>query len=87
VHDERFGNAVGVQRGDDRRNVAVLTGVVVPEEPYCMRDTEVVVEETGKEGVCLIVVEGILTGPVHVVFSEPEEVVVPQVYACADEVQ
>jgi len=87
MHDERFGNAVGVQRGNDPQNGVVLAGVVVPKEPYCMHDTEVVVEETGEEGVCLIVVEGILTGPVYVVFSEPEEVVVPQVFTCADEVR
>jgi hypothetical protein len=28
-----------------------------------------------------------LTGPVYVVFGKPEEIVVPQVYACADEVR
>ena len=78
---------MGVQRGEDRQNVAVLAGVVVPEEPYCVRDTEVVVEKTDEEGVRLIVVEGILTGPVYVVFGKPEEIVVPQVYACADEVR
>ena len=78
---------MGEQRGDDGRNVTVLAGVAVPEEPYCVCHTEVVVEETGEEGICLIVIEGILTGPVYVVFGEPEEIVVPQVYACADEVQ
>ena len=44
-----------------------------------MHDTEVVVEETGKEGVSLMAVEGILTGPVYVVFSKPEEVVTASV--------
>ena len=68
--DERVGNAVGTQQGNDRRDVAVLAGVVVSEEPYCVHDTEVVVEETGEEGVSLIAVEGVLTGPVYVVFSE-----------------
>ena len=57
----------------------VLAGVVVSEEPYCVHDTEVVVEETGKEGVSLMAVEGILTGPVYVVFSKPEEVVTASV--------
>jgi hypothetical protein len=76
-----------MQRGSDRWNVAVLASVVVPKEPYCVRNTEVVVEETGKEGICLIIVEGDLTGPVYVVFGEPEEVMVLQVYACTDEVR
>jgi len=63
----------------------ILTGVVVSEELYCVHETQVVVEETGKEGVSFIVFEGILAGPVYVVFGEPEEVMVLQVYACADE--
>jgi hypothetical protein len=75
-----------MQQGDDRQNVTVLAGVVVPEEPYCVHNTEVVVEETGKEGVCLVFNEGVLTGPVYGAFGEPEEVVVPQVHACTDEV-
>jgi hypothetical protein len=49
-----------------------------------VRDAEVVVEEAGEEGRCLIIAEGILTGPGSVVFGKPEEVVVPQVYACAN---
>lgn len=52
-----------------------------------MCDAEVVVEEACKEGVCVIVAEGVLGCPGSVVFGEPEEVVVPQVYARADEVR
>lgn len=78
---------MGMQQGNDQQNVMVLIGVVVPKEPNCVRDTEVVVVETGKEGISLIVIEDILTGPVYVVFSEPEEVVVLQVYACTEEVR
>ena len=85
--NERVGNAVGTQQGNDRRDVAILAGVVVSKEPYCVHNTQVVVEETGEEGVSLIIVEGILAGPVYIVFGEPEEVVVLQVYACADEVR
>ena len=81
MRDERVRNAMGVQQGNDQQNIMVLIGVVVPKEPYCERDTEVVVEETGEEGVCLIVVDGILTCPVCAVFGKPEEVVVWQVYA------
>jgi hypothetical protein len=36
-------------------NVVVLASVVVPEEPNSVCDTEVVVDEAGEEGVCLIV--------------------------------
>jgi hypothetical protein len=85
MRDERFGNAMGAKRGDDRRNVAVLAGVVVSKEPYRVREAEVVVEEASEEGTCLVIAEGFLTGPGCVVFGEPEEVVVVQVYACADE--
>jgi hypothetical protein len=65
----------------------VIASVVVPKEPYCMCNAEVVVGKTGKEGACCIVVEGVLTGRVYIVFGKPEEVMVLQVYACADEVR
>jgi hypothetical protein len=74
--DERFSNAVGTKRGDNRRDVAVLAGVVVAKEPYRVRNAEVVVEEASKEGICVVITEGFLTGPGHVVFGKPEEVVV-----------
>jgi hypothetical protein len=67
--DESFGNAACTQRGDNRRNVAVLASVVVPKEPYSIRDAEVVVDEAGEEGICLIVAEGILGGPGSVFFG------------------
>ena len=85
--DEGFGNAACMQQGDDRRNVTVHASVVVPEEPYSVCDTEVVVDEAGKEGICLILAEGVLGGPGSVVFSKSEEVMVPQVYACPNEVR
>ena len=44
-------------------------------------------DEAGKEGICLIVAEGVLGGPGSVVFGKPEEVMVPQVYACANQVR
>ena len=44
-------------------------------------------DEAGEKGVCLIVAEGVLVGPGSVVVGKTEEVVVPQVYTCADEVQ
>jgi hypothetical protein len=50
-------------------------------------DAEVVVEEACEEGICLIVAEGFLGCPGSVVFGEPEEVVVSQVYAQANEVR
>ena len=34
-----------------------------------------------------IIAKGVLVGPGSVVFGKPEEVMVPQVYACANEVQ
>ena len=55
----------------------VLASVVVPKETYSVRDAEVIVDEAGEEGICLIVVEGVLGGPGGVVFGKPEEVVVP----------
>jgi hypothetical protein len=85
--DEGFGNATYMQQGDDQRNVAVLASVVVPKEPYSVFDTEVIVDEEGQEGICLIVAEGVLGGPDSAVFRKPMEVMVPQVYACADGVQ
>ena len=65
----------------------ILAGAVVSKEPYCVHNTQVVVEETGEEGVSVVVVEGVLAGPVYVVFGEPWEVMVSQVYACTDEVR
>jgi hypothetical protein len=50
-------------------------------------DAEVIMDEAGKEGICLIVAEGVLGGPGSVIFGKPEEVVVPQVYACTNEVR
>jgi hypothetical protein len=52
-----------------------------------VHDAEVVGDETCEEGVSLIVAEGVLGFPGSVVFCEPEEVMVPQVYACTDEVR
>ena len=60
---------MGTQRGDDRLNVMVLAGVAVPKEPYSVCNAEVVVDEANEEDVCLFVVEGVLTGPVFVVFG------------------
>ena len=85
--DEGFSNAACMQRGDDQWNVMVLASVVVPEEPYSVCNAEVVMDEADEEGLCLIIAEGVLGGPGSVVFGKPEEVVVPQVYACAYEVQ
>ena len=52
-----------------------------------MCNAEAVVAEACEEGVCLIVAEGVLGCPGSVVFGEPDEVVVPQVYARTDEVR
>jgi hypothetical protein len=47
-------------------------------------DAEVIMDEAGKEGIYLIIAEGVLGGPGSVVFGKSEEVVVPQVYICAN---
>ena len=52
-----------------------------------MCDAEVIVDEAGEEGICLIGTEGVLGVPGSVVFGEPGEFVVSQVYACANEVR
>ena len=52
-----------------------------------MRNAEVVVEEACKEGICLVIAEGTLCGPVEVVIGEQEEVVSVKVYACAEEMR
>jgi len=44
-------------------------------------------DEAGEEGICFIITEGVLGGPGSVVFGEPEEVVVLQVYTGANEVK
>jgi hypothetical protein len=72
-----------MKRGNDRRYVVVGAGVVVAKEPNGQGNDQVVVEETRKEGVCLVAVQRLLLGPVNVVLGEPEEVVVAYVYACA----
>ena len=84
--DERLGNASCSQQGDNQWDVVILIFIVVPEEPYHVCDAEVVVDEACEEGVCLIVAEGVLGCPGSVVFGQPEEVMVAQVYACTDEV-
>jgi hypothetical protein len=45
------------------------------------------VDEAGEEGVCFVVAQGVLCGPVGVVFGQPGEVVVPQVDASAKEMR
>jgi hypothetical protein len=47
---------------------------------------EVVVGGACKEGICLVVAEGFMLGPVHVLFVKPEEVIVAQMFACTNEV-
>ena len=47
----------------------------------------VIVDEACKEGVCLIIAEGVMGCPGSVVFGKPEEVVVSQVYARTYEVR
>ena len=73
---ESFGNAVGTKQGNNQQDVAVLASVVVPKDPYRVRNSEAVVEEARKEGICLVFAEGFLTGQGYVVFGKPEEVVV-----------
>jgi len=42
------------------------------------------VDEACKEGMCLIVAEGVLGCAGSVIFGEPEKVVVLQVFTCTD---
>ncbi len=44
-------------------------------------------EEACKMGVCLVLADGILFGPVDVVFGKPGEIMLVEVHACTDEVQ
>jgi hypothetical protein len=87
VPDESFGDDVSMERGHDQRDVAVCTGVVVSKETYCEGYAEVVVEETYKESVCLVVAEGFLLGPVLVLLGKPEKVVVAWMYTSPEEMQ
>ena len=52
-----------------------------------MRNAEVVVEEARKEGICLVIAEGTLCGPVEVVIGKPKEVVIAKVNACTEEMR
>ena len=73
---------MGAQRRDDRRDVAIGTGVVVAEEPNGQGNTQIVVEEACKEGVCLTIAKGYLGYPVNIVLGKPEKAVQAHVYAC-----
>ena len=75
-------DAVQMEGGNDRLDVAVFPSIVIPEEPYGQGYTQVVVEEAGKEGICLVRAEALLTGPMCVVLGQPEEVILVQVYRC-----
>ena len=69
VQYECFGDAVSAERSHDGRDVAVCIGVVVTKKPYGQDNAQVVMEEARKEGIGFVVTDGLLLGPVCVVFG------------------
>ena len=68
--DESLCDDVSMERCHDQRDVVVCTGVVVSKETFREGYSEVVVEETYKESICLVIAEGFLLGPVLVLLGK-----------------
>jgi hypothetical protein len=62
-------------------NIVAGTCVVIAQEVHRHSHAEVVVEEAGKDGICLVVVNGALASPVSVVLDKPPEIILTEVYA------
>ena len=67
---------MGVERGNNQRYAAVCACVIFSKETCCEGYAKVVVEETCKEDIHLVVAEGFLLCPARIVLCEPEKVVV-----------
>ena len=87
MRDERIGDPMCLEGGNDCRDVAVGAGVVIAEESNDEGNTQVIMQDAREEGIRLVPADRVLPSPVGVVPSKPEEVVAMKVYAGAEEVQ